>query len=502
MPLPTREAGALRLTELLEGETEIVAGAASIANTNITGLTADSRLVEPGYLFAALPGASADGRAFITDAVNRGAVAVLAPPGTEPAGLAAGEGRVPMIADPQPRRRFALMAARFFARQPETVVAVTGTNGKTSVAGFVRQIWAAAGRRAASLGTLGLVAPDRVEAGNLTTPDPVRLHRLLRELADDAVDSVAMEASSHGLDQFRLDGVRVAAAAFTNLTRDHLDYHGTFAAYRAAKLRLFSELLAADGTAVIHADSPEAPAFAAAAAEHGVPTLSVGRAGADIRLLATEPTAEGQRLTILVDGRERSLTLPLAGGFQADNALVALGLALATGVEVDVAVDALSRLEGMPGRLQRVARLANGASVYVDYAHTPDALESVLAALRPHTTGRLEVVFGCGGDRDSGKRAPMGRVAARLADHVIVTDDNPRTEDAAAIRRQVLAGCPEAVEIGDRAQAIEAAVAGLDSGDLLVVAGKGHETGQIVGDRVLPFDDATAVRAAVEGGGR
>lgn len=467
---------------------------AGAIDREITGITCDSRLVEPGFLFAALPGLRADGRAFVADAVNRGAAAILAPPGTASGESAAS---VPLITDDNPRRLYALMAARLHAGQPETVVAVTGTNGKTSVAAFARQIWTRLGCRAASFGTLGIQSPDGDIPGRLTTPDPADLHRSLKSLADAGVSCLAMEASSHGLAQFRLDGVRLSAAAFTNLSRDHLDYHGSLDAYLDAKLRLFRDLLPAGAPAVINADDPYSRKVADTCRDHGLRVMTYGAAGDAIRLGAVEPRAEGQRLRIAVDGVESTVELPLIGGFQAENALCALGLVIATGGDADAAVAALGRLTGAPGRLQLVAVRANGAPVYIDYAHTPDALENVLAALRPHVAGSLSLVFGCGGDRDAGKRPEMGAVAARLADRVVVTDDNPRGEEAAAIRRQILAACPGAREIGDRAAAIRDAVAALDTGDLLVVAGKGHEPGQIVGDTVLPFDDADHVRAAV-----
>ncbi len=477
--------------------------------TSIAGLTCDSRQVEPGYLFAALPGVHADGRDFIGQALARGAAAVLAPPGTviparDP------EPPVPLLIDENPRRQFALMAARFFGRQPERVAAVTGTNGKTSVVHFLRHIWSRLGHKAAALGTLGVTGADVDMPGGLTTPDPVALHRALARMADGGIDRLAIEASSHGLDQYRLDGVRVAVGAFTNLSRDHLDYHGSMDAYLASKLRLFTEVMAPGGWVVVNGDAPEARAVKSAARAAGHRVLSFGVAGRHIRLLEVEALPQGQRLRFTINGRTRTVTLPLLGGFQGANALCALGLALATGAEEDAAAEALETLEGVPGRLQRIG-VAGGpggdVAAYVDYAHTPDALGNVLEALRPHARGRLHVVFGCGGDRDAGKRPEMGRIAGDLADVVIVTDDNPRTEDAAAIRRQIIAACPGGREIGDRAEAIRAAVAGLGPGDLLVVAGKGHEQGQIIGAETRPFDDAqvladalaAALAAALEG---
>lgn len=489
----------MRLADLLSEELEGLAGAADFGTTDITGLTCDSRKVRPGFLFAAFPGAHADGREFIAEALGRGAVAVLAPPGTQlyPPSLPAR-----LINAENPRRALALMAARFYNRQPATIAAVTGTNGKTSTVSFVRQIWARLGLQAASMGTLGTVAPGVEMRGSLTTPDAVDLHHDLAVLADAGVSHLAFEASSHGLDQFRLDGVKVKAAGFTNLTRDHLDYHATMDAYAAAKLRLFTDVTVGDGAAVVNADDPAAATFVEAARRRGLAVLTYGKAGETIRLEKSEPLAEGQRLRIAVKGTSQDVVLPLVGAFQALNALCALGLVIATGGDAGKAVAAMGGMEGVRGRLQLAARHPNGASIFVDYAHTPDALESVLKTLRPHVKGRLLVVFGCGGDRDAGKRPQMGRIADTLADVAFVTDDNPRGEDAAVIRRQVMAASPRAHEIGDRRQAIAAAVAALGPDDLLLVAGKGHETGQIVGSQVIPFDDVTVVNEAVAEIGR
>ena len=461
-------------------------------DVEIAALATDSREVGPGMLFAALPGSRLDGAAFIDQALARGAAAVLADTSYQSHDLG-----VPLIVASQPRRQLALIAARFFAKQPRCVVAVTGTNGKTSVVGFTRQLWAALGREAASLGTLGLEGPAALATTGHTTPDPVALHRLLAELADAGVDHLALEASSHGLDQHRLDGVQIHAAAFTNLTRDHFDYHGDLAHYLAAKQRLFSELLVAGGTAVLNADQPQYGQLAEICRARGIAVLDYGRNADRLRLVEQAPSPHGQVLTLVLDGNTQRIETGLVGGFQAANLLAALGLVLATGAEPDAALACLGRLQGAPGRLQQVGTHPSGAPVFVDYAHAPDALEQVLAALRPHTTGRLVVVFGCGGDRDRGKRAIMGGIAAGRADRVFVTDDNPRSEDPASIRRAVLEACPRAIEIGDRALAIRTALAGLEQGDLLVIAGKGHETGQIVGDRVLPFDDAKEARAAL-----
>jgi UDP-N-acetylmuramoyl-L-alanyl-D-glutamate--2,6-diaminopimelate ligase len=464
------------------------------AALEVTGITADSRQVTRGKMFAALPGARVDGRAFIADAVAHGAVAVLAPEGTAwPPGVPPR----PLLCDPEPRRRLAQIAAVLAGPQPECVVAVTGTNGKTSTVEFLRQLWAASGHHAASLGTLGLIAPGFAAGPGLTTPDPVALAATLANLARAGVRRAAMEASSHGLHQFRLDGVRLAAGAFTNLTRDHLDYHLSISAYRAAKLRLFSELLPVGAPAVASTtlDAESLGELRTIADRRGLRLLTVGEGGDFFRLLRATPRPDGQELEIAAAGARRTFFLPLPGRFQADNALVAAALAEATGTRN--ALDLLPRLAGVRGRMELAARLANGAAVYVDYAHTPDALERLLTALRPHTAGRLHVVFGAGGDRDRGKRPLMGEAAVRLADHAIVTDDNPRSEDPATIRAAVLAACPGAREIGDRAAAIAAALAELGPGDVLAVAGKGHEQGQEIGGTILPFDDVTVVRRLV-----
>jgi UDP-N-acetylmuramoyl-L-alanyl-D-glutamate--2,6-diaminopimelate ligase len=367
---------------------------------------------------------------------------------------------------------------------------------------FLRQIWASDGLRAASLGTIGLVAPEGCVSLSHTTPDPIALHALLAGLKQDGIEHLALEASSHGLHQYRLDGVRISAAAFTNITRDHLDYHATFEDYLNAKLRLFSELVCPGGVAVVNADAPYAVRFSGAAAARQLRLLTVGRSGDDLRLVSQNPRSDGQDLRVLYRDMERDVSLPLAGSFQTSNALVAAGLALGLGAPADRVFAALPHLRGAPGRLEKVAYARNGAPVYVDYAHTPDALETVLTALRPHVSGRLHVIFGCGGDRDKGKRPLMGAAACRYADAVIVTDDNPRSEVAADIRREALAGCEGAREIGDRAEAIQAGLAALCPEDVLVIAGKGHESGQIAGGVTRPFSDREeAVKAAVALGG-
>lgn len=459
----------------------------------VTGLTSDSREVAPGFLFAALQGVRADGAAFALDAVRRGASAVIAARGAVTADIGA-----PLIEVDDPRRALALAAALFYGAQPQTMVAVTGTSGKTSVASFTRQIWAEAGFAAASIGTTGVTAPGREEYGSLTTPDPVALHRLLAELAAQGVTHAAMEASSHGLDQRRLDGVRLVAGAFTNLGRDHMDYHATIEEYHAAKMRLFKELLPHGAPAVIFADDPWSKATMDAAHQAGLDVRSVGRQGGFLKLKRVEHERHRQRAEIEANGVIYEIDLPLAGDFQVSNALVAAGLAMATGLETGLALTALEKLQGASGRLELVGATHDGAPVYVDYAHKPDALENVLAAVRPFTTGRIIVVFGCGGDRDRGKRPIMGEIAMRLADVAIVTDDNPRSEEPAAIRAAILAAAPGAIEIGDRRHAIREAVAMLAPGDTLIVAGKGHEEGQTTGTVTLPFSDHQEVRAALK----
>jgi UDP-N-acetylmuramoyl-L-alanyl-D-glutamate--2,6-diaminopimelate ligase len=467
----------------------------------VTGVTADSRKVADGTLFCALPGAKADGRDFIPQAIRQGAAAILAP---DSSGLEGGESVVVPVSDV--RRAYALAARAFYGAQPKTCVAVTGTNGKTSVATFCRQIFAALGHKSASVGTLGIVCqtPDGTETAitppGLTTPDAADVARYMTQMAQDGVTHVALEASSHGIDQRRLDGVSLAAAGFTTLTQDHLDYHTTMDAYRTAKLRLFEQLLPRGKTAVLNADSDSYNAFAAMSILSGLSVMAVGERGRGLNMTGRDLTVDGQILYLEHHGGRYEVKLPLAGLFQASNALVAAGLAIAAGEDAGAVIDALGRLKGARGRLERVGARSNGAEVYVDYAHTPDGLETVLKALRPHTRGKLVCVFGCGGDRDRGKRPLMGAIAARLADRAIVTDDNPRSEDPASIRAEVLGGMDKtAVEIGDRRAAIFEAVAGLKTGDVLVVAGKGHEQGQIVAGQVLPFDDVAVVREALAG---
>ncbi len=479
----------IRLSQLTAGEAPLPREAEALT---VTGLTADSRAVKQGYLFAALPGTHVDGAAFIPQAVASGAVAVLAGEGASVQG-------VPLIAAANPRQLFARMAARFFGRQPDTIVAVTGTSGKTSVATFVREIWAAMGFPAASLGTVGVVSPSGTIELEHTTPDAMKLQEIAARLVDEDVGHLAIEASSHGLDQYRLDGLRIAAAGFTNLSHDHLDYHPTVEAYFNAKMRLFEELLQPGSAAVINVDTPRGVEAAARARAHGLTVWSVGLTGETIRVIDVRREAGSQHLTIEVKGDRHAIDLPLAGDFQVSNALIAAGLVMATGGDEALVMHALQSLKGAKGRLELVGRSKSGAPVFVDYAHKPDALENALASLRPYTRNRLFVVFGCGGDRDRAKRPIMGEIATRLADRVYVTDDNPRTEDPAAIRAAIMAAAPGAAEIGSRAAAIRAAVDSLEAGDVLIVAGKGHEEGQKIGKKVLPFSDHEAVKAAIEG---
>lgn len=464
------------------------------AAISVSGIALDSRKVKSGGVFFAVPGTKVDGMSFAPQAAAAGALAIVGE-AARPAELASD---VLYIRVTDVRRALALAAARLHPQQPEKVVAVTGTSGKSSVADFTRQLFAVLGHKSASLGTLGVITSDGAVYGSLTTPDPISLHESLDRLAQGGISRLAMEASSHGIDQRRLDGVRLSAAGFTNLGRDHLDYHGTTEAYAAAKLRLFDTLLPADAPAVINADGPFADVFQQGVRNRGLKLLTTGSAGDTIRLVDAKPDGFRQALTIEAFGQAYKTMLPLLGAFQVENALLAAGLVLA--VEGDAraqeVIHGLSGLKGVSGRLEQVGEV-DGALCIVDYAHKPDALSHVLDALRPFTTGRLVTIVGCGGDRDRGKRPIMGRIAAEKSDLVIVTDDNPRSEDPAAIRAEVLKGAPRALEIGDRAMAIRTAVNDLRPGDVLVVAGKGHETGQIIGNRTLPFSDHDEVRAAI-----
>ena len=462
-------------------------------DVDVSALTVDSRQVTPGTLFAAMPGSNVDGSTFVPDAIEAGAAAVLVADD-----VTLGDVAVPVVRSKDVRRAIALAAATFYGSQPPIMAAVTGTAGKTSVASFLRQIWQQLGEQAAMIGTTGVFAPGREEYGSLTTPDPVLLQKLLCELAEENVTHCSMEASSHGLDQRRLDGVRLSAGGFTNLGRDHLDYHADLDEYLEAKLRLFDTLLQPGQPAVIFADDAFSAQVIETAQRRGLDVKTVGHKGDFLCLKRLEQHRHAQIAEIEYNGRLFRIELPLAGEFQMSNALVSAGLAIATGSDADGVLAALENLKGASGRLELIGRTADGAPAYVDYAHKPEALENVLTALKPYTTGKLVLVFGCGGDRDPGKRPIMGEIAHRLADLVIVTDDNPRTEDAAAVRAQILEAVPDATEIGDRRAAIQRAVDQLEPGDSLVVAGKGHEEGQIVGDEVLPFSDHKVVAEALE----
>jgi UDP-N-acetylmuramoyl-L-alanyl-D-glutamate--2,6-diaminopimelate ligase len=481
----------MRLRDLFNDDATIDPRAETV---EVTGIAADSRSVKPGELFFALAGSKTDGARFIDQAIAAGAAAVA---GDHPP---PGDRRVPFVTTSNPRRALALAAAKFYPRQPQTIVAVTGTSGKTSVAAFTCQIWQRLGHASASIGTIGLVSPKRTVYGSLTTPDPIALHRQLDEIAREGVTHLAFEASSHGLDQYRLDGVRIAAGGFTNLSRDHMDYHPDVAHYLAAKLRLFRDLIAVEGAAVISADHDCSQAVIEAARARSLRILTVGSkgdgAGEGIGLIAADIDGFAQKLILEHRGRRYAVRLPLVGEFQIENALVAAGLAIGTGSAPDQVFPALEHLEGAKGRLEQVGE-RNGAPIFVDYAHKPDALAKALQALRPYAKRKLVVVFGAGGDRDAGKRPLMGAIAAENADSVIITDDNPRSENPDTIRSAILRAAKGASDIGDRAEAIRTAISGLQPGDALLIAGKGHETGQIVGDRVLPFSDHDAVASAL-----
>ena len=464
-------------------------------NLAVSGLSSDSRKTKPGDVFAALTGTLSDGRAYVSKAVAAGAVAILAEPGLAECG-------VPIISVVSARDALSKAAARFYPRQPETVIAITGTNGKSSTVDFLRQIWTYAGRAAASVGTLGAIGPKgRIDLG-FTTPDPIALHATLQDLADDGITHIAMESSSHALDQRRMHGVRLAAGGFSNLTQDHLDYHLTMDGYRGAKLRLFTELLAPGQPAIVNADALEAHPFEAAAKEKNLDLKLVGWRGTYLKIVELWPKPASQRLDLRYENKTYRVEIPLIGEFQALNAVMAAGFALVLGEKPEVVFEALSTLKTVKGRMEHIGGTADGAHVFVDYAHTPDGLDVLLRAARPHAPGRIILVFGCGGDRDTGKRPLMGALAAKYADMVIVTDDNPRTENAATIRQNVLVGCPEALEIGDRGEAIRKGVALLAKGDCLLIAGKGHETGQLVNGTTLPFSDQeTAATALLARGG-
>jgi UDP-N-acetylmuramoyl-L-alanyl-D-glutamate--2,6-diaminopimelate ligase len=453
----------------------------------VTGFALDHRKVAPGNVFGAFRGSRFDGEDFIGDAVRRGAVAVIARTEAEVEG-------VPHLAAAEPRKLFAELAARFFAPYPDTIAAVTGTNGKTSTVELTRQLWRMAGHRSASIGTLGVTTADDQVSTGLTTPDIVTFLSNMAGLKKMGISHVAYEASSHGLDQYRAEGVTVDAAAFTNFSRDHLDYHPDMDAYFAAKMRLFDEVVAPDGTAVVWTGDAKSHEVIGHVERRGLKLITVGPGAETIELVSRESTPLGQHLLLRHEGKEHKLSLPLIGAYQMNNVLTAAGLVLATGGDWPTTLSGMARVAPVRGRLERAVISRSGVPVYVDYAHTPDAIEAAIAALRPHVEGRLITVLGAGGDRDHGKRPEMGSVAARLSDVVIVTDDNPRSEEPGAIRKAVLAGAPGAIEVGDRRAAIGEAIAMAKAGDIVLVAGKGHEQGQIIGDQVLPFDDVTVAR--------
>lgn len=466
------------------------------SSLEISGLTANSRAVQPGYLFAALPGTKVDGAKFIPAALEKGAVAVL----TTKESVQDLPDSVALLYAPNPRQSLAHMATRFYQTQPENILAVTGTNGKTSVASFVRQIWHQLGHHAASLGTTGLMIDGNTISETLTTPEPVALHKMLSDLTVQNISHLALEASSHGLSQYRLDGVQLKAAAFTNISQDHLDYHKSFEDYFAQKMRLFTELVPDEGAVVINIDDDGGAQVSDTIQNRSCQVITVGKQGETLKLLEVMRQGYAQDLQLLYKGQEYHIRLPLVGDFQVSNALVAAGLCLAIDDEPEQIFKALEYLKGARGRLEHVGQTAHHVPVFVDYAHTPDALEKALLALRPYVqadTGRLSVVFGCGGDRDRGKRPLMGKVAADNADLIYITDDNPRSENPGDIRADILTACPNAFEIADRAKAIKAALLEAKVGDIVVVAGKGHETGQIVGDKVIPFSDHDVVQSVL-----
>ena len=470
---------------------QLLGGKGMLKDVAVTGLTVDSRRVSAGDLFVALPGTNFDGRRYISQAVSNGASAVLTTPGS----VVSLEGMPPIIEDVNPRKLYAQMAARFCGTQPAVQVAVTGTNGKTSVADFTRQIWQQLGLAAASVGTLGVCSQSLAIEGGLTTPDPMALYSIFNQLHGAGVDNVAVEASSHGLDQHRLDGMHISAAAFTNLTREHLDYHKNEQSYFYAKARLFGTLLAPDATAVINIDDPWGRVLDDIAWGRSLNRLTYGHSEkAHLRIVRHQVKQAGQELTVSFEGQTYDLALPLIGEFQAMNALAAAGLVISTGTTAAAVIPALEKLQGVPGRMELMG-LSGGAGIYVDYAHSPGGLETVLTAANAHNPRKLHVVFGCGGDRDTGKRPQMGKIATDLADYVYVTDDNPRSEDPAVIRAAILTACPQATEIGDRAIAIQAALNRAQEGDMVIIAGKGHETGQTIGDQVVDYSDIETVRS-------
>lgn len=464
----------------------------SVQDKHVTGMTADSREVIPGFLFAAFAGSQTDGRNYIEEAARKGAVAILTDTSYQPE-----DSKLPVFREENPRQMLAQLAAHFYGAQPQTVAAVTGTNGKTSVAYFTKALWQAMGLQAASIGTLGVMLPKETLPLNYTTPDPVLMHKTLTYLVGHEITHAVIEASSHGLDQYRLDGTRVISAGFTNLTRDHLDYHQSPEDYLQAKLGLISRVLDKNGTAVLNADSEVFPTFKRAATDRGVKVLSYGLSGEHIRLLKVTPETAGQKIAVEVMGTRYDVPLALAGEFQVMNALCAAGLVIGAGGDAAATVRALGKIGNVPGRMELVARSKENATIYVDYAHSPDALETVLEAARRHSRGQIHVVFGCGGDRDKGKRPEMGRIANIYADHVIVTDDNPRTEDPAKIRSEIIVACPTARNVPDRRDAIEEGIRSLKDGDILVVAGKGHEEGQVIGTETIAFNDKKVIQKII-----
>ncbi|MBN8542649.1 MAG: UDP-N-acetylmuramoyl-L-alanyl-D-glutamate--2,6-diaminopimelate ligase [Alphaproteobacteria bacterium] len=487
----------LPLTELLARANMANVAVTGDSNVAISSVVTDSRAMEKNALFIAIPGVTADGTQYVPDALKKGAAALLLPQKTKSDVIAT----VPVIRVADVRAAVSALAAAFYPEQPRYCLAVTGTDGKTSTADFVRQMASLLGHKAASMGTLGLRSPDaQMNAAfppNNTSPEPVLLHKTLQQLSKSGVEYISIEASSHGLDQKRLDGLKLTAAAFTNLTRDHLDYHGTLENYFAAKARLFDTLLPEQGTAIINADDPYVAQLQDIAKQRKLQFKTFGKSGADYRIVSLTPHAGGLDAVLHLEGSEAHVSLPLYGAFQLYNILAAYGLLRATGIAQNDLLPLFAKLQGVRGRLERAAMHPNGAPIFVDYAHTPAALENILKTLRHHTAKKLNVVFGCGGDRDAGKRPEMGKAASQFADHVIVTDDNPRSENPDAIRAAIMAAAKGATEIGDRKQAIAHAVKNLQEGDVLVVAGKGHETTQIVGGQTHHFDDAEEIQNAV-----
>lgn len=487
----------MRLDELLSKIPEEFRPSCSDDNREITGLCLDSRKIKESSLFAALPSSvenGPDGFDFIPQAIASGATAILVSVEKD---TAAYETKIAVLKSKNPRQAISLLAAAFSEKQPETLVAITGTNGKTSIATFTRQIWEALDKKAASLGTLGIYPPIPNAPAALTTPDSIGLFNSLKDLCDLGYNHLALEASSHGLDQYRLDGLRLKAAAFSNLSQDHLDYHPDMASYLDAKLRLFSNLLPNGATAVLNKDMPEYERIAKVCADRNHTIISYGHKPSDLQVVKQSPTTDGQDLSLSLFGEIYQITLPLTGSFQAANIMAAVGLTLACGANLQEVLKILPNLKGVPGRAEKIGKTAKGGTVYVDFAHTPDAVATIIQALRPHTTGKLSIIVGCGGDRDPGKRPLMGGIADKLADQAYITDDNPRTEDPATIRAQAMAAAPNAIEVDDRRKAIFKAVSALNNGDLLIIAGKGHESGQIVGDKVLPFDDRIVAKEAI-----